>query len=229
PVTGEAFHTNFCDISGATAAADIYTLLNAPGQNRSYDGVELVFNKRMANRWMFRASGTIQDQKIHYANNSTTFPGSFQDPTNIPFTNDTWWAEQSTGSGSGGVFTGSRWSLKLSGAYQFAHDITVGGCYKAIDGNVVPIIRRKFQNYQEGAISVLLEPFDFQRLPTINYMDMKIDKGLAFGSAGKLNVSLDVFNVFNTNTLLRLERSANVAQLQGQFEFVAPRIFRFDC
>src|SRR5262249_21678737 len=123
PVTGEAFHTNFCDISGATAAADIYTLLNAPGQNRSYDGVELVFNKRMANHWMFRASGTIQDQKIHYANNSTTFPGSFQDPTNIPFTNDTWWAEQSTGSGSGGTFTGSRWSVKLSGAYQFAHDI----------------------------------------------------------------------------------------------------------
>ena len=77
--------------------------------------------------------------------------GSFQDPTNIPFTNDTWWAEQSTGSGSGGVFTGSRWSIKLSGAYQFAHDITVGGYFKSIDGNVVPIIRRKFQNYAEGA------------------------------------------------------------------------------
>src|SRR5262249_39642695 len=134
--------------------------------------------------------------------------------------------EQSTGSGSGGTFTGSRWSVKLSGAYQFAHDITVGGYYKAIDGNVVPIIRRKFQNYQEGAISVLLEPFDAERLKTVNYMDMKVDKGFAMGTAGKLNLSLDIFNVFNTNTTLRRERRANTFQFREPIEIVAPRIFR---
>jgi len=188
--------------------------------------VELTFAKRMSNHWMARLVGTIQDQKIHYDNNSTTFGGSFQDPTNIPFTNDTWWAEQSTGSGSGGVFTGSRWSFKASGAYQFAHDITVGGYFKSIDGNVVPIIRRVGQRYAEGTISLLMAQFDSVRLPTVNYMDVKFDKGFSFANAGRMTVSLDIFNLFNTNTALRIERRANTFQFTEPVEIVAPRIFR---
>src|SRR5262249_18619556 len=199
PVTGQSFQSTLCDISTATAARDQYQLLNVNGRDRKYDGVELTFAKRMSNHWMARLVGTIQDQKIHYANNSTTLNGSFQDPTNIPFTNDTWWAEQSTGSGSGGVFTGSRWSFKASGAYQFAHDITVGGYFKSIDGNVVPIIRRVGQRYAEGTISLLMAQFDSVRLPTVNYMDLKVDKGFSFANAGRMTVSLDIFNLFNTN------------------------------
>lgn len=223
PVTGETFNTTFCDTPNVN---DQFELLNAPGQTRSYNGVEFVLNKRMSNRWMARFMGTIQDQKINYADNSTTFPGSFQDPTNIPYTNDTWWASQSTGSGSGGVFTGSRWSFKASGAYQFPYDITVGGYFKAIDGNVVPLIRRKTQAYAEGVISVLMAPFDQERLKTIKYMDFRFEKGFTLGASGKLNLTMDVFNLFNINTVLRNERRVNTFQFREPVEIVAPRIIR---
>jgi hypothetical protein len=223
PVTGEVFNTTFCDHANT---GDVFEYLVAPGQTRSYSGMEFVFNKRMSNKWMARFTGTIQDQKIHYENNSTTFPGSFQDPTNIPFTNDTWWAEQSTGSGSGGTFTGSRWSFKASAAYQFPYDFTVGGYLKVIDGNVVPLIRRKFQGYSEGAISVIMAPFDSVRLKSVKYMDLRIDKGLNLGSSGKVNLSLDIFNLFNINTVLRQERRVNVFQFTEPSEIVAPRILR---
>ncbi len=226
PVTGESFTTNFCDIPGAIAARDQYVLLNAPGQTRTYDGLEFTFNKRMSHGWMLRMSGVVQDQKLHFADNSTTFPGSFQDPTNVPFTDDTWFAQQSTGSGSVGVFTGSRWSFKLSSAYQFPWDLTVGGYFKMIDGNVVPVINRRFQSYSQGILNVLLLPFDSVRLETIKYMDLRIDKGFAAGSFGKLNVSLDIFNAFNTNTALRIERRANTFQFREPQEIVAPRILR---
>ncbi|HET6266210.1 MAG TPA: carboxypeptidase regulatory-like domain-containing protein [Acidobacteriota bacterium] len=229
PVSGQTFNTSFCDVTGANAR-DQFELLTVNGRDRTYDGVEFTFNKRMSNHWMARFTGTVQDQKIHFANNSTTFGGSFQDPTDIPFTNDTWWAEQSTGSGSGGVFTGSRWSIKLSGAYQFAHDITVGGYFKSIDGNVVPIIVRHGQAYSalfNGAFDYpLLQAFDAVRLPTINYMDVKFDKGFVLGAGGRLNVGVDIFNLFNTNTTVRVSRRAETFQFLEPNEIVAPRIVR---
>lgn len=225
PVTGETFtNPTYCDITADVAARDQYELLVAHGQTRSYDGVEFVLNKRMSDRWLARLSGTIQDQKIHYSD------GSFQDPTNIAFTNDTWWAEQSTGSGSGGVFTGSRWSFKASGAYQFPHDITAGAYLKVIDGNAVPLIRRKTQLYsatQSGLpLSVLMAPFDTVRLETIKYMDLRIEKAFTLGTHGKLDLGLDVFNLFNTNAPLRLERRVNTFQFREPQEIVAPRILR---
>jgi hypothetical protein len=223
PVTGEKFTTTFCDLP---SVLDAWTLLNVKNQNRSYRGVEFNLNKRMANNWMFRATGEIKDQKIHYNDNGLNFGDSFQDPTNIPFTNDTWWAQQSTGSGSGGVYTGSRWSLKLSGAYQFPHDLTVGAFAKVSDGNVVPIIRRlSFTNYANGAYNILLAPFDAERLETVKYMDLRIDKGFSLGS-GKISLSADVFNLFNTNAALRIERRANTFQFREAQEIISPRILR---
>jgi hypothetical protein len=223
PISGESFQTTLCDLP---EVIDAWTLLNSRNLNRSYDGVELVFNKRMSNNWMFRANAEIKNQKIHFNDDGTTFGGSFQDPTNIPFTDDTWWAQQSTGSGSGGVYTGSRWSLKLSGAYQFPSDLTVGAYWKMLDGNVVPIIRRIVTNYQNGFFNILLEPFDAERLPTLRYLDLRVDKGISAGSYGKLSISMDVFNVFNTNTALRIERRANTFQFREPQEIVSPRIFR---
>jgi hypothetical protein len=182
----------------------------------------------MSNNWMFRATLELKDQKIHYEDDGTTFGGSFQDPTNVVFIDDTWWAEQSTGSGSGGVYTGSRWGAKFAAAYQFPHDLTVGGYLKVIDGNVVPIIRRlSFQNYTNGAFNVILLPFDAERLETVKYLDIRVEKGFAFGSYGKLSVTADIFNALNANESLRIERRANVFQFREPQEIVSPRIVRF--
>ncbi len=225
PISGESFTTNLCDLP---SVIDAFTLLNTENRNRTYSGFEFVFNKRMSNDWMLRANVEFKDQKIHFEDDGLTFGGSFQDPTNIGFTNDTWWAEQSTGSGAGGVFTGSRWSFKLSTAYQFPWDLTVGGYLKVIDGNVVPIIQRlTFQNYTNGAFNLLLQPFDGERLETLKYMDIRIDKGFAMGNAGKLSISADIFNAFNDNTALRIERRANLFQFREAQEVISPRIVRF--
>ncbi len=181
----------------------------------------------MSNNWLLRATAELKNQKIHFEDNGKTFGGSFQDPTNVPFTDGTWWAEQSTGSGSGGVYTGSRWNFKLSGAYQFPHDFTVGAYLKVIDGNVVPIIRRlDFQNYTNGAFNVLLEPFDAERLETLKYMDLRVEKAFALAGYGKLAVTADIFNAFNSNTALRIERRANTFQFREPQEIVSPRIVR---
>lgn len=225
PVSGEQFTTNLCDIP---AVNDHLVLLNTRNRNRTYNGLELAFNKRMSNSWLLRVSGNIGDQKIHYDDDGTTFGGSFQDPTNIPNENNTWWAQQSNGSGSGGVFSGSRWSFKVSGAYQFPWDLNVGAYFKVIDGNVVPIIRRlSFHNYTNGAFNVLLAPNDQERLQTLKYLDLRVEKGFAVGAYGKLSVVADIFNSLNDNTALRIERRANTFQFREAQEIISPRIVRF--
>lgn len=173
----------------------------------------------MAANWMLRASATWQDQKIQYEDNSTVFGGSFQDPTNIPFTNNEW----SPGIG----ILGSRWSVKVVGAYQFPWDLTVGAYYKIIDGNASPIFVRRFQNYRQGALDVLLKPFDAERFDTVQYMDLRAEKGIDLRRYGTLFVIVDVFNVFNTNTAVKIERRANAFQFREPQEIVNPRIFRF--
>ncbi len=96
-----------------------------------------------------------------------------------------------------------------------------------IDGNVVPIIRRlDFQNYTNGAFNVLLEPFDAERLETLKYMDLRVEKAFALAGYGKLAVTADIFNAFNSNTALRIERRANTFQFREPQEIVSPRIVR---
>lgn len=223
PVTHQTWTVPFCDLP---AGIDADTLLNVANRTRTYDGVEFSFNKRMSNHWMARVTAEIKNQKIHYNDNGATFGGSYQDPTNIAFTNNTWWAEQSTGSGSGGVFTGSRWGIKLSGAYQFPHDFTVGGYFKALDGDVVPIIHAKFSNYYLGFTYPLLQTFDSVRLKNMYYADLKIEKGFGLGTAGKIAVSADIFNLFNTNYTTRQVRRAETYTFGEATEIVSPRILR---
>lgn len=225
PVTGETFTNDFCD---TTHFIDAFHLLNVNNRSRTYDGVEFSFGKRMSNNWMARVTGDIKSQKIHYGDNGQNFGDSFQDPTDIGFTNNTWWAEQSSGSGSGGVFTGSRWGVKFSGAYQFPKDITVGGYFKILDGDVVPIIVRVFQqNYAFAYAYPLQEKFDAERFKTLYYSDLRVEKGFSMGSAGKVSVSADIFNLFNTNYTTRIQRRAETSQFREAQEIVSPRIVRF--
>jgi hypothetical protein len=181
----------------------------------------------MSDNWMMRVNAEFKDQKIHFDDDGLNFGDSFQDPSRVQFTDDTWWAEQSTGSGSGGTFTGSQWSFKVSGAYQFPADFTVGAYVKVIDGNVTPLIRRVFQRYTNGVYDWLQGPFDQERLNTVAYVDLRLDKGFAMGEYGKLSVSMDVFNLFNTNETLRIERRVNSFQFREAQEVVSPRIIRF--
>ena len=116
----------------------------------------------------------------------------------------------------------------MTSAYQFPHDITVGGYFKSAAGNIVPLTGRFFSgNYAEGTHRLLLAPTDAERLDTVQYMDVKIEKGFALGDYGKLFVSADIFNVFNINTAQRANGIVNSFQFLEPSEIVNPRVVRF--
>ena len=54
-----------------------YLWQNRPDYNQTYNGVDLVLTKRLANKWMMRGSFTFNDNKQHVG------PGGCVDPTNV--------------------------------------------------------------------------------------------------------------------------------------------------
>jgi hypothetical protein len=224
PISGEVFTGQFCD----TASSDpLRTWLNTEGRNRTYSGLELMFNKRMTNNWMLRVTSTIQDQKLHFDNNGESFGGAFQDPSDIPFVKDTFYAYQSSGSGGGGpVFPASRWNVKIGGAYQLPWDITFGATVKIQDGNLLPAVTRRANTRFNGTRTFSIAPFDAYRLETVKYMDMQVEKRFAFGSGGRLALNATCFNVFNTNTVLSEGNRVESVSYRRFLSSISPRIWR---
>lgn len=222
PATGQIFSTYDCRLPDDIPTSGQSELLTTKGRTRSYDGLELTLNKRMAHRWMFRFSGTYQSQRLHYKPNSTTFGGSYQNPTNVQYTNGNWWADDHTAN------VGSDWSMKASGAYQLPWDTTIGFYFAAVNGFIVPLIlNQDLGGLAEGTRRQLVAPTGMFRLDAVQYVDLRIEKGFSLHHSGKLLTSVDVFNLFNVNTVQRLIGNLSSVHYLEPTAVVSPRIIRF--
>ena len=181
-----------------------YSLLQPMDSARKnkYWGLDLVFNKRLANKWMFNGSFTYQMQKAYYGE-------SFMDPTNQ-------WAIEgqmygvTMGGTSGKInqqyFT--RWMVKLMGLYQLPLDFNISATISAHEGTI-PAETFGVRN------STLLNPYSYTntlqttvyenrlRLPNVWVFNFKLEKMLKLGDTGRMYFSVDMFNAFNNLIVLR--------------------------
>lgn len=216
-------------------------ITNADGYQSKYDGVDLAMRKRMSNNFMVNAGFTLQKQKAHYDGNSAlafyigdgglsgqTFPF---DPTNLQFLNDQPYAFAPGGSGKSGVYPYSEWELKLSGVYQLPWDLSVGAFGRYQQG--YPYVL--FASIRDGSLApslgttshlIMVEPFGSRRFDNIFSLDLQFEKGFDFGNYGRLAVSANLFNVTNTNTVIRRLRSVTSASLNRIDELISPRALR---
>ena len=173
-----------------------------PARKNKYWGVDLVFNKRLANKWMFNGSVTYQMQKAYFGE-------SYLDPTNI-------WATEgqmygvTMGGTSGKInqdyFT--RWMVKLMGLYQLPWDLSVSGTISGHEGTI-PAETITFRN------TSLPNPYSYEntmnttvysnrsRLPNVWVVNFKLEKMLKLSDTGRMYFSVDMFNAFNNLIVLR--------------------------
>ena len=117
--------------SGADTAGTAYTFTTMMSNKRynTFMGGELVFTKRLSNKWMANVAFTLQTQKSYYGD------FDYLNPTNL-------WAIQ--GQQYGFTFGGasgkldrdyfSRWTVQMSGLYQLPWDINVSATMAAHEG-----------------------------------------------------------------------------------------------
>ena len=71
-----------------------------------------------------------------------------------------------------------------------------------------------------------MEPVTSNRAPNVGIMDIRLDKTLRFGKAGKLTPQLDIFNLMNKGTVTTF-RTTTGATFKEVLGILDPRVIRF--
>jgi hypothetical protein len=202
------------------------------GSEQQYKGASVVFNKRLANRWMLRGNVTYSDWTY------SKVPASSRiDPTpllgNGNREGDVVLQGSGTASGSkGGVYINSKWAYSVNGLYQIAPDrpwgFNVALNVNGREGYPVPYYRRvtlpgNMQSVPEF-VSVTSRPDSF-RLDNINIVDARVEKEFNFSDVG-LTLGVDCFNVLNEAFIQQRQHRLNLTTSNYVTEITSPRIFR---
>jgi hypothetical protein len=200
----------------------VYT--NVPDRWRDFNGLELTFQKRLADRWSFNASYAYND-----AVDVWDSPNAYEDPTCTASScpGEQIYAPEAGGSGIDNVFINAKWLVKLSGSYMLPLDINVAASYNARQGYPFPqAIRTPSRANSGGTADVILDELGSLRQPNYQQFDFRVDRRFRLGQV-TIRPSLDIFNAPNFSTILarrRLQVASNANEISG---IVAPRVARF--
>ena len=167
-----------------------------PDYYRIYYGVDVIFTKRLSNKWMFNGSLTWQHQHQHYG------PDGYWSETNLWATNDRVYAPLIGGaSGKINQFTYSRWLIKAGGLYQLPYDFNVSFTFLAREGWIIQenvgYVDYALPNTRSRSFTSYIAPFGTERLNTFYRFDMRLEKVITLGDTGRIYLMADLFNVFN--------------------------------
>jgi hypothetical protein len=206
-------------------------LLENGDREQEFRGASLVFNKRLANRWMTRGNFTWQDWTWDIPD------GENEDPTdNVAggVVDDT---DVLQGSGvvsgpKGNVFISSGWSYSLLGLYQIAPSrpwgFNVSANLTGREGYPLRYARRIFRDtIAAGAgtdVPVATDPGTF-RYPDIHVVDLRVEKEFSLSDFG-LTLGVDVFNALNESYVLQRQGVLNTGTGNHVVEILSPRVFR---
>jgi hypothetical protein len=217
----------------------LYT--NIEDYKQKYNGIDINLRKRMSNNFMLSGSMVFQKQDASYDSPSAAqyiigdgnvsgqaFPGN---PGNVAFLDGEPYAYAPLGSGKSGVYPYSEWQFKASGVYQFGWDFSVGAFARYQQGYPFVLFGRYTDPGLGAALGtttsrVLVEPIGERRFENIFSMDLQFEKGIEFGNYGRLALSANLFNVFNTNTVIRRNRDVFSTGLNTIDELISPRALR---
>jgi hypothetical protein len=215
------------------------TLFNGDSE-QEYKGASLVFNKRLANRWMLRGNFTWADwtwSKVGDCNNPTiTLAGQASGTSRNGCINEGDPVLQGSGTGSGskgGIYINSKWSYSINGLYQIMPDrpwgFNVALNLTGRQGYPIPYFWRSPQqfareNFTQTNIQATTSDDEF-RLNDIHVVDARVEKEFTFSDFG-LTLGVDVFNVFNEAYVLQRQHRLSQSTSNNVTEILSPRVIR---
>jgi hypothetical protein len=238
PVSANGYSVPCQDLGPANAAAADANgfgqrLSNRPGYHRTYSGIELTAVKRLSNRWMGRLG-------FGYNNWTESFDGTGGIQNPLPVLYDAYGyyglsttltdAKKSGGqvgylsTGSGTLYwMPSKWQLSANALYQLGKGFEIAGNLYARQGYIRPINITVDNTFADSVLAVGIGD---QRLPNIWNVDMRLAWNKAVGRA-RLNLTADVFNVFNSGTVLRQVDAADSSAFNRIDQILNPLLVRF--
>jgi hypothetical protein len=146
---------------------------------------------------------------------------------------ETWSRETSLGGGASytpnalintesGLNIFRTWQGKINATVRLPGELRVTPVYRHQSG--VPFGRTFVTALNYGNATVLAEPFNAERTPNLNIVDVRSEKIFRFGSA-RITGFFDVYNIFNSNAEQDLTKSSGSAFLRP-VAITPPRIAR---
>lgn len=156
---------------------------------RQYHGIEVLFNKRFSDKWQLLASyvwskctGTIDNGM----GGDVGWGGSTYDPN--------WWINR-----DGTCTNDPTHMIKLQGSYIMPLDIHFNAYFRYITGNTYT--RQLYIKLDQGRRYMLTEEHGSRRYENRAILDLRLEKTFKFADRFRLGLMMDVFNVFNDNSI----------------------------
>jgi hypothetical protein len=206
------------------------------GYHQRFLGFEASATKRLSNRWMARFGFSTNKHQEFFDDRAT----AIEDPTPIcantgdcePLVNGGLVVTRSGGSGKSNIFQLlPSYQLIATGMYQARYGIDLGFNYNLRQGFGQPWFQSRVStpdDYFTTRKNVLLTNVDGHRLPTVQTFDIRVGKAIKIQRAN-INVDLDVFNLFNSGTVLGRQFDRRLTGPTGfnqVLEIMNPRIAR---
>jgi outer membrane receptor protein involved in Fe transport len=160
---------------------------------RKYEGVEFLFNKRFSNRWQLLAS-YVYGKATGTVNNSfgedigASWASKKSDPNN--------WINA-----KGNLTSDPTHMIKIQGTYILPFDISLTGYFSGITGDAWTTRFRPEDGLNQGHITFFAEPRGSNHYPMEKILSFRLEKIFTLAQKYRLSVMVDVFNVFNANTI----------------------------
>jgi hypothetical protein len=212
-----------------------FTLTNDYSATQTFKSLEIGAFKRFSKKWEFMASYSATKRNVPVAPvlvqnalvsassgefNSNTLVGDLNPNAEINAYDRTW-----------------EWTGKASGAYTLPFDLFVSANYERRGG--LPWARQvQFSRNLPGIVNVgktipsitlNVEPIGTRRFPDTNQVDLRFEKSLRLTKGQKVSVRMNIFNVFNANTVTNATKlsASGATPFNTPTAIMAPRILEF--
>jgi hypothetical protein len=202
---------------------------NRDDLDQSFKAVVFELNKRFSSQWQAQSSYTWQESKAYGGGQVTG--STQQDFSSLSATGGYGRDPNDLINAYGPTATNSTHSVKLSTAYVAPWGINIGGRYSYEAGRPYGrLIIVRGMGAGQGDVTILAEPRGAYRLPAVNDFQLRIDKDIEMGQNRKLRLSMDIFNIFNSDTVLTLRNNSSQVSAatpwQQTLSVVRPRTFQ---
>ena len=158
---------------------------NTPEMNRTFHGIDLTLQKRMANRWMMSASLT-------YGHDVGNTGGDLNNPNNAQYRIGPATAYDVP------IFA------KLAGSYQLPFGVQTSGSIQYYTGwpeTTVVQVASNTVRLTQTTQNVIIEPRGTTRMDDVTLVDISFKKSLNIGKGTRLEPRVDIYNLMNAGTI----------------------------
>jgi len=203
---------------------------NRKGYHRIYNGIELAATKRLSNRWMGRFGFSWNKAREYFDDPAT----SIIDPTPLtadPQVSGGLVTVPTAGSGKSQIYlTLPSYQFTANGFYQGPWGLNFGANFIVREGYAQMFYSNDVSTndpvYATKDVLVIPNDVGKYRLPAVKSLDARIEKTLTFGRS-QIAFDFDVFNVFNSGTVLGRIYDVSSTEFNDIAEIMNPRIARF--